>query len=138
MLPPSLRDEILRITYGEIISKIKFFMQMKDSDFLWKILPILRSIKLEKNEVLYWTGDTPDEIYFILQGTIKIYSDHVVPIPFIKYSQGDMFGDSDSLLDLPRDGKAQAQSLVTLKSLHISHFEQLFFNSQDTCLNMIV
>lgn len=48
MLPPSLRDEILRITYGEIIGKIKFFMQMKDSDFLWKILPILRSIKLEK------------------------------------------------------------------------------------------
>jgi hypothetical protein len=49
-----------------------------------------------------------------------------------------MFGDSDALLDLPRDGKAQAQSLVTLKSLHISQFEQLFFNSQDTCLNMIV
>ena len=39
---------------------------MKDSDFLWKILPILRSIKLDKNEVLYWKGDTPDEIYFIL------------------------------------------------------------------------
>jgi CRP-like cAMP-binding protein len=42
MLPPSLRDEILRITYGEIINKIKFFFTMKDSDFLWKILPLLR------------------------------------------------------------------------------------------------
>jgi hypothetical protein len=55
----------LRITYGEIIGKIKFFKEMKDSDFLWKILPILRSIKLEKNEVQYWKGDTPDELYFI-------------------------------------------------------------------------
>jgi hypothetical protein len=51
MLPPSLRDEILRITYGEIINKIHFLKEMEDSDFLWKILPILRSIRLEKNEV---------------------------------------------------------------------------------------
>lgn len=49
-----------------------------------------------------------------------------------------MFGDSDALLDLPRDGKAVATGHVTLKSLHVSQFEQLFFNSQDTCLNMIV
>ena len=75
MLPPSLRDEILRITYGEIIGKIKFFKEMKDSDFLWKILPILRSIKLEKNEVQYWKGDTPDELYFIQSGTFKLFSE---------------------------------------------------------------
>jgi len=49
-----------------------------------------------------------------------------------------MFGDSDALLDLPRDGKAVAMTLVTMKSLHVSQFEQLFFNSQDTCLQMIV
>jgi hypothetical protein len=57
MLPPSLRDEILRISYGEIIGKIKFFMNMKDSDFLWKILPILRSIRIDRSEILYWNGD---------------------------------------------------------------------------------
>lgn len=136
MLPPSLRDEILRITYGEIIGKIKFFKDMKDSDFMWKILPILRSIKLEKNEMLYWKGDTSDELYFIQQGTIKLYSEQSVP--FIKYTSGDMFGDSDALLDLPRDGKAVAVTIVTLKSLHVKQFEQLFFNSQDTCLQMIV
>ena len=136
MLPPSLRDEILRITYGEIIGKINFFYNMKDKDFLWKILPVLRSIKLEKSDVQFWKGDTPDELYFIQQGTIKIYNDENVP--FVKYTQGDMFGDSDALLDLPRDGKAVAMSLVMLKSLHISQFQQLFFNSQDTCLQMIV
>lgn len=57
MLPPSLRDEILRISYGEIIGKIKFFMKMKDSDFLWKILPILRSTRIDRREILYWNGD---------------------------------------------------------------------------------
>jgi len=50
-------------------------------------------------------------------------------VPFIKYTSGDMFGDSDALLDLPRDGKAVAVTEVTLKSLHVKQFEQLFFNS---------
>lgn len=84
MLPPSLRDEILRITYGEIIGKINFFYNMKDKDFLWKILPVLRSIKLEKSDVQFWKGDTPDELYFIQQGTIKIFNDENVP--FVKYT----------------------------------------------------
>jgi CRP-like cAMP-binding protein len=88
---------------------------MVDSDFLWKILPVLRSIKLEKNEVLYWKGDTSDEFYFIVKGTVKLYNEQ--ENPFIKYTNGDMFGDSDALLDLPRDSKATAMTHCNLKSL---------------------
>lgn len=85
---------------------------------------------------MYWKGDTSDEFYFISKGTIKLYNDQ--GNPFIKYSNGDMFGDSDALLDLPRDGKAQAITTVVLKSLQIKQFEKLFLNSEDTCLQMIV
>jgi CRP-like cAMP-binding protein len=91
---------------------------MTDSDFLWKILPVLRSIKLEKNEVLYWRGDTSDEFYFIVKGTIKLYNEE--NNAFVKYSNGEMFGDSDALLDLPRDSKAQATTAMNLKSLRIT------------------
>ncbi len=135
-MPPSLRDEILRITYGEIIGNIVFFKTMTDGEFLWKILPVLNTIKLEKQEILYWKGDTSDEFYFISKGTLKLYNDQ--GNAFIKYSNGEMFGDSDALLDLPRDGKAQAITTVVLKSLQIKQFEQLFLNSEDTCLQMIV
>lgn len=34
---------------------------MKDPDFLWKILPLLRPIKLEKGDVLYWRGDHAED-----------------------------------------------------------------------------
>ena len=57
MLPPSLRNEVVSNTYGEIVEKIKFFIELKDSDFLWKILPLLKAINLEKNDILYWKGD---------------------------------------------------------------------------------
>ena len=66
MLPPSLRDEVLNNTYGEIIEKVKFFRNLRDPDFLWKILPLLRTIKLEKNDVLYWRGDHADDSKFFI------------------------------------------------------------------------
>jgi hypothetical protein len=61
MLPPSLRDEVLSNTYGEVIEKIKFFNEIKDPDFLWKVLPLLRPVKLEKNDALYWRGDHAED-----------------------------------------------------------------------------
>ena len=60
MLPPYLRDEILGVTYGEIIGNIKFLKGVEDPDFLWKLLPILQTIKLEKGDALYWKGDGAD------------------------------------------------------------------------------
>ena len=42
MLTPSLRDEILFTAYGKIIEQIFFFNEMEDSDFLWRLLPLLR------------------------------------------------------------------------------------------------
>ena len=37
-------------------------------------------------------------VYFILKGAIKIYTEQ--GNPFIKYQDGDMFGDSDTFLDV--------------------------------------
>jgi hypothetical protein len=61
MLPPSLRNEVISNTYGEVIQKIKFLKEQNNSDFLWKILPVLRPVKLDKGDVLYWRGDHAEE-----------------------------------------------------------------------------
>ena len=53
MLPPSLRDEVLSNTYGEVIDKVKFFRDCDDVDFLQKILPLLKPLKVEKTDVIY-------------------------------------------------------------------------------------
>jgi len=101
MLPPSLRDEVLAITYGEILDKIRFFRDCTDADFLWKILPLLKPMKVDRGDILYWYGDHADEsklgglimgiVYFVKKGMIKLYTEN--GNPFIKYGQGDMFGD---------------------------------------------
>ena len=111
MLPPSLRDEVLSNTYGEIVDKLNFFKldKYQNPDFQWKILPLLRQVKLEKGDILYWQGDVAEDskisanirliiVFFIINGSIKLYNDK--GYPFVKYKQGEMFGDSDTLLDV--------------------------------------
>ena len=56
-------------------------------------------------------------MFFILNGRVKLYSDGH---PFIQYRQGEKFGDSDALLDLPRDGKAIAMTHLNLMSLSVT------------------
>ncbi len=53
MLPPSLRDEVLSNTFGEVVEKVTFFREMEDVDFLWKVLPLLTSLKIEKSDEVY-------------------------------------------------------------------------------------
>jgi hypothetical protein len=51
-LPASLRNEVVRQTYKDVIRNIKFFDQ-KDPDFLWAILPILKPMKVYSRDILY-------------------------------------------------------------------------------------
>lgn len=126
----------MRIIHGEVIDNVKFFKEINDSDFLWKILPLLRSVNLVKGDILYWKGDNAYEFYFIVSGSIKLFTEQ--GYPFAKYSKGDMFGDSDALLDLPRDSKAITSTHVALKVLQTKDFETLIHDSADTCLKLIL
>jgi CRP-like cAMP-binding protein len=125
-----MRDQIMFITYGEIINNIEFFKINTDSDFMWKVLPILRPIKLEDDDVLYFKGDNAQDFYFISTGKIKLHTlIENLQVPFTMYEDGKMFGDSDALVDLPRDAMAQAIGPLTLKCLNVKQFEELFMNS---------
>lgn len=121
-LPPVLRDEILLITYGELIDRIDFFKSVQDHDFMWKLLHCLTDIKFEKGDVLYWRGDDAECMYFILSGKVKLYADGN---PFVKYQSGGCFGDQDMLLNLPRDSKAVAITHLHLKALNTTQFEEI-------------
>ena len=63
-LPSSIRAEVVKQTYQDIIAKIKFF-EKKDADFLWAILPALKPMKVYSKDVLYNQGDHPEEVFFI-------------------------------------------------------------------------
>lgn len=102
---------------------------------MWKLLQSFTDIKFAKGDVLYWRGDEADAMYFILSGKIKLYADGN---PFIKYQNGECFGDQDMLLNLPRDSKAVAITHLHLKALRGDDFANISQHAQETCLKMIV
>ena len=102
-LPSSLRLQLLSLIFKKNnLGAISFFHR-KSPYFINDILPLLKRITLEKNEVIYHYGDYIDEstysyiyiVYFILKGTVKLVSqDHYV---FSTYNEGSYFGESDIL-----------------------------------------
>ena len=60
-LPTSLKSELITLMYQQNhLDSIAFF-QGKSPDFLNLILPLLKRIALEKDDVIYRDGDWADE-----------------------------------------------------------------------------
>ena len=89
MLPPSLRDEVLSNTFGEVVEKVTFFREMEDVDYLWKVLPLLTPFKIEKTDVVYQKDDHAEDsksyyililriVFYIIKGTIALYTEKVI------------------------------------------------------------
>eukprot|EP00345_Euplotes_harpa_P008198 CAMPEP_0168355470 /NCGR_PEP_ID=MMETSP0213-20121227/24570_1 /TAXON_ID=151035 /ORGANISM="Euplotes harpa, Strain FSP1.4" /LENGTH=487 /DNA_ID=CAMNT_0008367687 /DNA_START=1477 /DNA_END=2940 /DNA_ORIENTATION=+ len=103
-LPSSIRTEIITHTHGEIIRKIIFFRD-KDISFLWKILPMLRPLRVLTDDIIFNQEEKAKEMYFILKGRIKLWynlASKRMQAPILKgfnqYVEGSYFGDLDLFL----------------------------------------
>ena len=85
---------------------LDFLRNCQNNDFVWAMVQMLRKIKVDKDDVIYWEGDFSEEIYFIKQGEVKIYAKN--GFSFLEYKDGKHFGDPEVIFKEPRDGKAVA------------------------------
>jgi hypothetical protein len=51
-LPQNLRAAVISCTHGEIIQKIDYFKD-KESEFLYKVMPELKPMRIMQGDVLY-------------------------------------------------------------------------------------
>jgi CRP-like cAMP-binding protein len=79
---------------------------------MWAVVQLAQKMQYDKHDPVYWHGDLSDNFYFIHKGKVKLTTERGVKI--ISYSHGDMLGDSDALLGLPRDLKAVATTASTI------------------------
>ena len=64
----------MEATHGTIIEGIKVFKD-KPKDFLIDLIPKLKLLTTLDNEVLFEKGDQAEELYFIFDGSILLYTD---------------------------------------------------------------
>ena len=58
----------------------------ENNEFVWAMVQLLRKIKVDKDDVVYYEGDFAEEIYFIKSGKIRLYAEN--GFPFATYSDG--------------------------------------------------
>lgn len=102
-----------------IVEQLPFFKD-KNSDFQFRVLPLLKVRKLYAGDVFYSEGDLAEEIVFVLSGTFYLYKDisdmiQLPPklidketlafnVPFLRYGTGSYFGDEDCIFQIDQEG----------------------------------
>lgn len=117
-LPPSLKNEVVNFTIKSVAYQVPFFKD-KNQDFQTKVLPLLKSKNLYKNDIVFSEGDIADEIIFVLRGSVTLFVDisdlvelpegtiddqnQAFNVPIVVYNKGSYFGDEDVLFDAAFD-----------------------------------
>lgn len=105
-LPLVLREEVLYRQFGVLVESIKVLHNSTDNEFVWAVVQIATKIAFEKDDTIYLQGDFSENFYMIFKGRVSLYAQN--GYTFITYSEGDLLGDSDALLEQVRDSKAIA------------------------------
>jgi CRP-like cAMP-binding protein len=80
-------------------------------------------MKFDKDDPIYWYRDLATNFYLLSIGEVKLYAQN--RYPFITHHAGSNFGDSDALLDEPRDSKAVAEVASELYMITSEDFNDL-------------
>ena len=98
-LPQSLRSEVMTLIYQQNNLGVIAFFQGKHPEFIHNILPLLKPLTFEKDDIIYRDGDWADEsiiyiifiVYFILSGSVKMINpEHLI---YRNYGGGSYFGE---------------------------------------------
>ena len=93
-LPQNLKVELSVVMHQELIRTVKFFRR-KEPHFIAFVAPLLKPIKVEKDQYIYKEGDPIDEIYFLVTGqagyALQEYKDAI----YVIIDKGYYFGEID-------------------------------------------
>ena len=128
-LPSNLKSQIVAHTHGEIVRQIRF-LDNKNQEFIWQMLPLFSQMKVYKDDALYGQNDPAEEIFFIIKGRVKQYYNifchqpmkDARNVPVNITVEGSYFGDVEVILNQGRDvrkvmavAKVESQLLVVTK-----------------------
>lgn len=104
--------------------------------------------KAFSQDMLYYQGDTPEELFFILQGKVQLkyditegmVYDRRYNIPFNMYTQGSYLGDIELLIKylakIGRDGTAEVDAESSFLFIHKGNLYKVLKNFPNTMREM--
>ena len=99
--------------------KTQSFFQNKDPTFIVSIVPLLKPLKIQENEIIFEEGDSPSEVFFVIEGRIEMCLCNVI---FKTILNGSYFGEIDVLFNQPREFTARSPVKTELLSVERNKF----------------
>ena len=105
------------------MEKFDFFDEL-EIDCAWNIVKNLKKIAYDKGNVIYHDQELSDTMFFIHKGIVKLYADN--DFPFVTYEEGRVFGFTDLICGLRRNGTARAMSDCLFYKIQKYKLEEIF------------
>jgi voltage-gated potassium channel len=107
------------IATWDLVAQVPYFSQLSATE-IGRIADLLRLHVVRAGEVIFYEGDDPDSMYFIVSGKVEINKNGKL----IEAKGGDFFGEIGVLYKTPRIAKITAKTYVELLQLDIKDLEQ--------------
>lgn len=112
------------LMHRKIVSKI-FFFQEQPPHFIAFIGPLLKPLRIEKNNYIYKENDPIEEIFFLIKGKAGLVHKDLKDSIFLIIDEGYYFGEIDFVLN--KNGRRgftckalEDSDLLTLNKLDLS------------------
>jgi CRP-like cAMP-binding protein len=128
-LPKNLRYEIAINMHQGAAKSLNFFCN-KETSLIALIVPLLDPIFIEKNCLVYKSGDFADEMYFLVKGNVRITLDLTSVIKSVQ--KGCYFGDVELFLGYSRRFSAHTTrncDLLTMNKNLINEIKENHFST---------
>lgn len=111
-----------------------------DNDQLDKLRSISSIRTLKEGNILFYEGDEPEYLYFLLEGLVKLYrydaNDNISILSYY-YTQA-LIGEAASLQRTPYQTTAECDTESTVLIVEYTEFEKNFLRNPDVAIQLIM
>lgn len=121
-----------------LVRNVPLFEHLKDEE-LMTISSLFIERKYKKNAIIFFEGDTGDELFVVKSGTVKIYRlDNTKQITLTLFRGGDFFGEM-SLVQrgFTRSANAETLEQSILYTLNRTTFFECMERTPSLCLKLL-
>ena len=105
-LNPTLKEELFFHQFADKIDQYDLFCNINNQDCKLSLMKRLEKITYEAHSQIYLDSTLTDSIFFVIQGKVKLVAEN--NFAFAHFNAGEVFGETDVLCDISRNGTALA------------------------------
>ncbi|MBN3041131.1 MAG: cyclic nucleotide-binding domain-containing protein [Candidatus Omnitrophica bacterium] len=121
-----------------ILNRIALFGGLSEKQ-LYAVFKVLKKLIYEKDEIIFCQGESPDYIYIVKSGKVKIYVEQeTTSLELIEFDVGDCFGESSLIGIEPHTANAIAIEKSELLVLSGQAMLSLYKEEKDAYLMIVL